>query len=169
MWGLKGIVMATEKETEGADKFAPITSQEQLNTVISERIERAKKTAVEPFTDYDDLKTKAAQYDQSQNDKKSADEKNAESIAALQKQLVDSESARQRVAIQAKYKISDEHAERFLTATNSEALETQAKDLAEILIDRKSGAPYVPEQKDIEPRPADDDDGLRSLVQSWQG
>lgn len=161
--------MATKEETEGADKFTPITSQEQLNTVISERIERAKKTAVEPFGDYDDLKTKAAEFDKVQDQSKSAEQKHSEALAGMQKRLDDSESATTRARIQAKYKISDEHAERFLTASNGEALETQAKDLAEILIDRKSGAPYVPEQKDIEPRPADDDDGLRSMVQSWQG
>lgn len=48
-----------QKGGEGGKEFAPITSQEQLNRLIGERINAVKSQ----FADYDDLKTKAAEYD----------------------------------------------------------------------------------------------------------
>lgn len=157
-------------------EFTPITSQEQLNTVIGERIARAQAKAAEQFADYDSLKEKAAKFDEASNAAKSVEEKAAEQIAEMQKQidgltgkLTESESSATRARIQAKHKISDEDAALFLTATDADALEAQAKALAERLGDRKKGSPRVPEQKDITPKPADDDDGLRSLVRAMRG
>lgn len=40
--------------------FEPITTQEQLDSVLRERLRRAREKAVEPYADYEDLKTKAA-------------------------------------------------------------------------------------------------------------
>jgi hypothetical protein len=156
---------SNKKEATGAgdEKFTPITTQEQLNTVIAERIERAKKTAIEPFADYETLKAKAAQFDQAENDKKSADDKNADAIAALQKELADSRSEATKARIQAKYSISDDDADLFLTASDSDALERQAKTLAERVADRKKGAPYVPEQQSQTDVPKD---ALREFAKS---
>lgn len=138
---------------ENEKGFKPITSQEQLNATIAERIKRAEAKAVEPFSDYDDLKAKADKYDAGQDAAKSAEDKAAEQVAKMQKQIDDltgtltqSQSEASKARIQAKYKLSDEDASLFLTATDSDALEAQAKALAERLADRNKRAPYVPEQ-----------------------
>lgn len=43
--------------------FKPIETQEELDALIKDRIERAKKTATEPFSDYDDIKAKNESYE----------------------------------------------------------------------------------------------------------
>lgn len=160
--------MADENENKG---FTPITTQEQLNTIIADRIKRAEAKAVEPFADYEDIKAKAAKYDEGQDAAKSVETKAAEQIAAMQKQidgltgkLTESESTALKARIQAKHKISDEDAALFLTATDSEALETQAKTLAERFADRKRQAPYVPEQTDTDTPTPKDEDGFGAFV-----
>jgi hypothetical protein len=155
--------MTKESETVTGSKFTPITSQEQLNTVIAERIKRAEAKAVEPFKDYDDLKEKAAKYVEGQNAAKSVEDKAAEQIAKLQKQidglndnLTQSQSEAVKARIQAKYKISDDDAALFLTATDTDVLDKQAKALSERIADRKKGAPFVPEQRGHTDPPVDE-------------
>lgn len=43
--------------------FKPIETQEELDAIIADRITRAKKTAVEPFADYEDIKAKNTAYE----------------------------------------------------------------------------------------------------------
>lgn len=43
--------------------FKPIETQEELDAVIKDRIERAKKGAVEQFSDYDEIKAKNTAYE----------------------------------------------------------------------------------------------------------
>ena len=42
--------------------FEPITTQEELNRVIGERVKRAKEAAAEKYSDYDDLKSRLAEF-----------------------------------------------------------------------------------------------------------
>lgn len=46
-----------------AEEFKAITTQEELNAIIADRIERAKEAAVKPYADYDDVKAKADAYE----------------------------------------------------------------------------------------------------------
>lgn len=134
-------------------EFTAITSQEQFDAAIKDRIARAEKKAAEQFSDYSDLQAKAAKYDEGVNAAKSAEDKAAAQIAEMQKQieslngkLTASESSALRARIQAKHGISDDDASLFLTATDPDALESQAKTLAERIGAAKKGAPYVPQQ-----------------------
>lgn len=43
--------------------FEPITSQEQLNKIIGDRIKQAKENAEKKYADYDDLKAKVSDYE----------------------------------------------------------------------------------------------------------
>jgi hypothetical protein len=63
--------------------FDPITSQEEFDKRVSARIarERAK------FADYNDLRTKAEQFDEIQQAAKSETEKALERVASLEKEL----------------------------------------------------------------------------------
>lgn len=77
--------MSEEKDQQPDEAgFQPITSQEQLNKLIGGRIEAVKQK----FADYDDLKSKASEYDKAQEAAKTE----------LQKATERAEKAESRVA-----------------------------------------------------------------------
>ena len=66
--------------------FTPITSQEQLDRIIGERVKREKEAAAKKYADYDDLKVKAADYEKQAADlTKSLEDANGK-IAAYEKE-----------------------------------------------------------------------------------
>ncbi len=67
-------------QQEQAQTFAPITSQEDLNRVIGDRINSVKAR----FADYDDIKAKAARLDEIEQASKTELEKAQERIAELE-------------------------------------------------------------------------------------
>lgn len=67
-------------QQEQAPEFTPITSQEDLNRVIGERIKSVKAK----FADYSDLKAKASRLDEIEQASKSELEKAQERIAELE-------------------------------------------------------------------------------------
>lgn len=73
--------------------FTPIETQEQLDAVIRERIERAERKATEQFADHDQLKQKAARLDELESANKSELEKANEELARLRNQASDREVA----------------------------------------------------------------------------
>lgn len=140
--------------------FTPPASQDELNRIIAERLDRERKK----FSDYDDLKAKAAQLDALENSKKSDEQKHQERIAALEKDLANTKFAAERARIQARYSITDEDADLFLTASDPERLEAQAKALAERSASRKKKEPHVPNQTGGESGPFKVDP-MRELAQ----
>lgn len=110
-----------------AGGFQPITSQEELNRLIGERVARAKAK----YADYDDLKAKAARLDDIEQANRSEADKTADRIAALERELNESRTTALRARIQAKFGVDDEDAALFLTAADEETLTKQAERLAE--------------------------------------
>lgn len=49
--------------SEESKEFKPITTQEELNSVIGDRIKRAKEAAAEKYADYDQLKAHVTEYE----------------------------------------------------------------------------------------------------------
>lgn len=47
-----------------ATEFEPITSQEQLDGILKGRLAREREKATAKFADYDELKAKAAKFDE---------------------------------------------------------------------------------------------------------
>ncbi len=91
-----GFVMETDPPAGGqggdgppppGDGFQPITSQEDLNRVIGERLKRAKPA------DYDDLKAKAAKFDEVEQASKTELQKAFDRAAAAEKKAADLEAA----------------------------------------------------------------------------
>lgn len=117
----------------GGDGFRPITSQDDLNRIIGERVARTKAQ----YADYDVLKEKAGRLDTIEAANKTEAEKSADRIAALEKQLADTQATALRSRIQAKHGISDEDAALFLTAPDEATLTKQAQALAERAADRR--------------------------------
>lgn len=66
---------------EPGNEFKPITSQEELNKLIGERIGKVQAK----FADYNDLKAKAAKFDEVEQASKSELEKAQERIAELER------------------------------------------------------------------------------------
>ena len=123
-------------------EFTPIATQEDLNKVIADRVNREKAK----FADYKDIKAKADRLDAIEAASKTEAEKFAERMAALEteNQRVRSDALRSR--IQAKYGISDEDAELFLTGTDEESLNRQAERLAQHVFDRKKKGNVAPKE-----------------------
>jgi hypothetical protein len=76
-------------ETPTADEFKAITSQDDLNKVINERLtrERAK------FADYKDVKAKAAKLDEIEQANQTEAEKAAKRVAELEAELTNTRSS----------------------------------------------------------------------------
>jgi len=129
------------------DGFKPITSQDELNRIIGERVKRAKPA------DYDDLKAKAARLD------------DAKAAAERERDAAKAEAARLRIAT--KFGISDEDADLFLTGTDEATLTKQAERLAQRAEGRKKNGNYVPgEGRNPTPPASDERAAVRQLFGS---
>ena len=117
----------TSGETPAVDEFQAITSQDELNRVIGERVKRATAK----FADYKDLQAKAAKLDELEDANRSEAEKAQARITELENQLnaVQAESLRLRVAAEHGITDADDIA-LFLTGTDEETLTKQAERLA---------------------------------------
>lgn len=74
-----------ESTTETNNAFKPITTQEEFDAAIKARIDRAKKSAVP--SDYDELKAKAAKWDEIEEANKSDLEKATQRAEAAEAKL----------------------------------------------------------------------------------
>lgn len=131
--------------------FKPIESQEDLDRIIAERVNREKAK----FVDYEDLKQQVASFDQV------VSEKDTE-IVSLKEQLGESKKLVESSGVSAlRYKIALEHkvgledAELFLTGSDEDSLHAQAKRLGE-RVSQPNGAPYSPGEKGNPPPPPQD-------------
>jgi hypothetical protein len=130
------------KDGKDGDGFKPITSQDDLTRVITERVNRERAK----FADYTDLKTKAAKLDQLEQANKSETDKFSERIASLETENTAIKSQAVRSRIQAKFSVSDEDAELFLTGADEASLTKQAERLAARDTERKKQGNRVPKE-----------------------
>lgn len=124
----------TSGTTSGAgDEFKPITSQSEFDDRIKDRIKRAESK----FSDYDEIKAKAARFDEIDAANKSELEKAEEARAAAEAARDEAVADGLRFRIAAKHGISDEDADLFLTGRDEQTLTAQAERLAAREADRK--------------------------------
>ena len=129
--------------------FTPITSQDELNRIIGERVKRAKPA------DYDDLKAKAARLDEIEQANKTEIEKAADRAAKAEQERDKARADALRLRVAAKHGISDEDADLFLTGTDEATLTKQAERLAQRTADRKKQGNHVP-REGSNPKAGDD-------------
>ena len=119
---------------EEAKEFTPITTQEEFNARVSDRIQRVENK----YSDYNDLKTKAAQWADYDDVKAKADKYDTD-IAELTKQLneakarvagYESHSVKQRIAREVGIPL--EMADR-LNGDTEEALRKDAESLKPLI------------------------------------
>lgn len=135
--------------TSTAPEFKAITSQEDLDKVLGERLtrERAK------FADYKAVKAKAAKLDEIEQANLTELEKanGRVTTAETERDTAKAEAMRLRIAVQ--HGISLEDADLFLTGTTEETLTAQAQRLSDRAAaeqqaeaDRKKKGPIVPKE-----------------------
>lgn len=130
-------------ETPGADEFKAITSQEDLNRLITDRVNRERAK----YADYKDVKTKAAKLDEIENANRTEAEKAQARIAELESELTGVRGEFTRTRIAAEHGITDpEDIALFLTGSDEETLTKQAQRLAGRTEDRKKQGNVVPNE-----------------------
>lgn len=117
----------TETAEEKVPAFEPITSQEQLNAVLADRLKRERAK----YADHAELKAKAARLDEIEQAAKSDLEKATEANARLTAELEALKLNQLRTEI-AVAKGLDPASARFLTGTTQEQIEADADDLANL-------------------------------------
>jgi len=133
----------TSGETPAADEFKAITSQDELNKVISERIKRVEAK----FGDYKDVKAKAARLDEIEQANQTEAEKAAKRIADLEVELNNTRRDSLRLRVAAEHGITDaDDIDLFLTGSDEETLTKQAKRLVDREADRKKHGNRVPRE-----------------------
>lgn len=122
-----------EAGQEQAPAFEPITTQEDLNRIIGERVQRERAK----FADYRDLKAKASRLDEIEEANKSETQKLADAMAAAERDRDQARAEALRLRVATKHGISDEDADLFLTGADEATLTRQAERLAERAEGRK--------------------------------
>ncbi len=133
------------KETSGdtstaGDEFKPITSQDDLNEIVGDRVQRERAK----YADYKDLKAKAAKLADLESANQTDAEKAQARIAELETEVktVRMDATRRKIA--GDHGITDgDDIELFLTGTDEETLTRQAKRLADREADRKKNGNHV--------------------------
>ena len=142
-------------ETSTAQKstFEPITSQEDLDRLLGDRVKRERAK----YADYDELKAKASQLDALSEASQTETEKatNRATKAEGERDEARAEALRLRIAVE--HGISIEDADLFLTGKDEESLRAQAKRLSDREADRKKNGPLARREGQTITRPAEDD------------
>lgn len=149
-------------------EFKPITTQEEFDNAIKERLAREKSK----YSDYDQLKSRVTELEEENVDLKSTIEANRQSKADADKQLEDMQkqisnyetaSLRTRVALQ--YGLPYDLADR-LQGTDEESFKADAERLAGYMKPKES----IPPLKTNEPNLGDDKDAaLKGMLHKMRG
>ena len=113
----------TETTSDGGDAFKPITSQDELNKALAERIKRERAK----FSDYADLQAKAQKLDEFEAKAQADLEAANEATAAAEQRAADAELDALRWRVAVKHGISAEDVEMFLSGTDEDSLTRQAE------------------------------------------
>lgn len=116
-------------ETSGAtsaagDEFKPITSQDELNRIIGERVKRAKPA------DYDDLRSKAARLAEIEQANMTEAQKAAEQLSAAERRAADAEARAVRREIALEHQLDKDDAALLDGMTDEDAMRRLAERLA---------------------------------------
>lgn len=129
-------------DTADTAGFTPPATQADLNKIIRERLDRERGK----FADYNDLKAKAAKFDEVEAASQSELEKANNRATAAERERDDARAEGLRLRVAAKHGISDEDADLFLTGTDEETLTKQAQRLTDREADRKKQGNFSPRE-----------------------
>lgn len=119
---------SADESQQQMDGFKPITSQDEFNAAVAERVARERGK----FKDYSDLKAKAAKLDEIEQANKSEMEKAIDRVTKAEAQVSEIPSqvaAQLRAHLISLHKIEKDDAELFLTASEPDLLLKQVNRL----------------------------------------
>lgn len=105
--------------------FTPITSQEDLDRIIGQRLQRATAK----FADYDDIKAKAAMFDEVQEAKKSEVQREREAREAAERERDELRSLQELNALREKVSEDTGVPKSLLTGSTEEDMRVMADEL----------------------------------------
>lgn len=142
------------------DEFRPITSQDDLNRILEDRLKRERSK----YADYRDIKAKAARLDELETANQTEIEKvnGRASTAESERDAAKAEAMRLRIAVS--HGITLEDADLFLIGSDEETLTAQAKRLIDRDSTRKKANHHVPREGATNPNvDTDEREAARSL------
>lgn len=153
---------ATDGTGDGAGDASTTTSSSSAERTFTQAdldriIAGYKRENVDP------LRAKAAELDNLKQSTKTAEQQNAERLAELERRLNESETGRLRLRVAARYKLTDEDADLFLTGADEETLERQAKALTERTKAAQTSGAHVPGEGRT-PTKTPGDDSMREFA-----
>lgn len=151
--------------------FTPITTQEEFDRAIGDRIKRERETLEKKYSDYADLKSKAADYEKQLGELKTSLEDSTKKASEHEKTVADLTgkitsyeltSLKTRIAheLGIPYELSGR-----LTGNDEKELRADAESLSKLVA---AGKPTPPPLKDPEKNPGKDDP-YRSLLTNIKG
>lgn len=124
--------------------FKPIETQEDFDAAVKERIERAKKSATEKYSDYDAIKAELQGYRDAEAAGKSELEKLTEKVAAMEKEKADKQAADAKAELRRKVAGELKVPEALIQGEDEEAMRASAKAVSDYAQAYKPPAPRVP-------------------------
>lgn len=138
----------TSGETPPADtEFKPITSQDDLNRVLADRIKREQAK----FGDYKDMKAKAARLDEIEAANQSEAEKAAARLAEAESKAVEAERRALRFEIASEFQLTPEQAKKLVHVSSEEGIREIAEALAQKTALGKKTGNHVPREGSTPP------------------
>jgi hypothetical protein len=117
---------AGETPPEAKPEFTPITSQDDLNRIIAERVQRERGK----YADYKDLKAKAARLDEIEEANKTEAQKAAERLAKAEQTARDAEARALRREIALEHQLGKDDAALLDALTDEDKMRALAARLA---------------------------------------
>lgn len=138
----------TDTNMDTADPAAPQEGQQEpeAKTFDAEYVDKLRKESAKYRTEAKANAEAAKRLAELEESQKTEAEKQAERIAELEKQIEGATVQAVRARMAAKYQIDPEDADLFLTGTNEETVEAQAKRLSERVSASKKNPPRVPKE-----------------------
>lgn len=151
--------------------FTPITTQEEFDKAIGARLGEEREKIAKKYADYDQIKTKAADYEKQLGDLKTSFEETTKkasehekTVADLTGKITSYEQTSLKTRIAHELGIPYELAGR-LTGNDEKELRADAETLSKLV---SSGKPTPPPLKDSEPNKGKDDP-YRALLTNIKG
>ena len=109
--------------------FTPPATQADLDKIIADRLSRERAK----FSDYDDLKTKAAEYDKAVEESKTEAQKQAERLAELESKVAEYETREQIAAWKSEVSAETGVPANVLAGTTKEEIAAHAESLKPLI------------------------------------
>ena len=152
-------------------EFKPITTQEELDSIIGERLKRQKESISKQYTDYEELKTKNVDLEKELTELKKSLESSTSSKTELEKQieeLTGKVKAHDLSSLKIKYALENGipyHLAGRISGDDEDSIKADAESLSDFF---KSQTPPPP-LKDTEKKGNSEDVAYQNILKGLKG